>query len=144
MQSRNSECKKLLESIPTPKFKPYPPFISGYIAPSGGGKTTAFVRMLMEIHSDFDHIILISPSGYPDEDCGLISEPKWEYAMKKKCVHQCLCDYDKDVLEQIITEQSARLKEYKLYLDLKKLWDKVMKELELTDKELLKLYMKTQ
>jgi len=84
-----------LEGLDKPVFKPSHPFIGGYIAPSGVGKTTSFVRMLIEISKEYDHIILISHFGYPDEDCGLISDGKWDYALRKKLIHQCFIDYDK-------------------------------------------------
>jgi len=129
-----NEAKTLLETLDKPKFKPSHPFIADYIAPSGGGKTASFVRMLMDISKEYDHVILISPSGYPDEDCGLMSDGKWGYAHRKQLIHQCFADYNNETLEQIVEEQSQRLRQYKLYLDLKKLWDKLMRGLTLSDK----------
>lgn len=89
------------------KHVPYPlpgwnnkPFILSLVAPFGGGKTNAMVRMVQEVyHSAFDEVVIFSPNFTADESFQVLRG-------LKKIVYSLECN--NEILERLIQEQKKR------------------------------------
>jgi hypothetical protein len=144
-----AEVKALLDSIPEPTHLPTAPHIMSAIAPSGAGKTTIYTKMLQAMQSkspqEFDHVVLISPSGFPDPDTDLVADGKWAYMRELGFVNENHMDFNRRLLTQLVQEQDARKNEWFEYLKDKKDFERIIAEVnKMEDQDVMKMWVKTQ
>lgn len=120
-------------------FKPN--FRVGFVAPSGGGKTTSCVKYIQDYQKQdvFDRYVLISPSGCVDEKTGIRAEPKWGIIH----IDDEYRELNSSVIEEIEDTQKDAISEYKKYLEDLELYKKWLRDEDsLTYQQLVYLWEK--
>jgi len=133
---KNEEVKNRNQQFPKmPEDLPQLPFIACLIGSSGAGKTTTSHNLIAKYQENdaFDRVCLFSPTGTPDEETGLIADPR--LTNSKLRITDMYDKYSDDTLEQIMSEQKEKIVEYKEFLEDTKLWNKYLKDMNDPDLE---------